>query len=80
MISLTVFEQSLRRRLIHIASDGTTDGAGASCVTYGEGKLVDPDGSRASGPTPHTRGPFRGLNEALGHVCMQRKSSMGVRC
>ena len=71
MISLTVFEQSLRRHLIRIASDGTTDAAVASCVTYGEfGKLVDPDGLRASGPTPHTRGPFRGLNEALGHVCM----------
>jgi hypothetical protein len=71
MITLTPFERRLRGHLLTIARGYPLNPGNPAGITYRDlGVLADPDGGRASGPQPNTRPPFRGLNEALGHISM----------
>jgi hypothetical protein len=71
MISLTVFEHQLRTQLRRLAAAADPAHPLECLTTYGAlGEALDPEGSRASGSQPNTRPPFRGFNEALGHVSM----------
>lgn len=71
MITLTTFELRLRTALLEIAAEIHPEQPQMACVTYKEiGERLDPGGAHASGPAPNTRPPFRGLNEALGHLSM----------
>jgi hypothetical protein len=68
MITLTPFENALRRALVDRVHGGNTDSPMNCCLSYKDlGLQVDPDGTSHY---PMTRPPFRGLNEALGHVSM----------
>jgi hypothetical protein len=68
MISLTAFERDLHRSLLNRARTASPSHADAALTTYvALGHELDPDGRVTF---PMTRPPFRGLNEALGHVSM----------
>lgn len=68
MISLTPFERALRRALVQRAGQqGSVDDPVASCIEYGQLRSVLPVGL-TDARYPMTIPPFRGLNEALGHV------------
>ena len=68
MITLTPFERALHRALVTRARSANADAPLDACMSYGElCAVVDPD---ATSNYPMTRPPFRGLNEALGHVSM----------
>ena len=67
MLSLTQFEHAIRSVLIdHAQRAGAADPMTA-CLTYTE--LGDELGDE-HGSYPMVKPPFRGLGEALGHVCM----------
>jgi hypothetical protein len=66
MTALTSFERSLKRTLIDHARRADPDKPHDARLSYGElGLELDPEGLSTY---PMTRPPFRGLNEALGHV------------
>jgi hypothetical protein len=66
MITLTPQERALWNELRTLASGLTTIDAEEHCISYKQlGRRVDPNGTWHY---PMTRPPFRGLNEALGHV------------
>lgn len=70
MISLTRPEQTIRRILIREASAATPGNPTTACLSYTElGVRFDPDGLHTD-HHPMSIRPFRGLNEALGHVAM----------
>lgn len=68
MITLTPFEHVLRRALVDRIGASASPDPREHCLSYRRlGLLVDPDDRSRY---PMTRPPFRGLNEALGHVSM----------
>src|ERR1041385_36829 len=68
MISLTPLEQRLRLPLIRRAPSADPGNLSQTCISYKDlGQEIDP--VHAS-HYPMTLPPFRGLNEALGHVSM----------
>lgn len=68
MIELSMHERIIWRLLRDRARSATHADPIPALITYGElGRLADPDGTWRY---PMSRPPFRGLNEALGHVSM----------
>jgi hypothetical protein len=66
MTTLTPFERSLQRTLMQRARSADPNEPRDACLSYTElGNEVDPE---SASHYPMTRPPFRGLNEALGHV------------
>lgn len=66
MITLTPQERAIWRELRTLAGGLTITDAEEHCISYKQlGRRVDPNGVWHY---PMTRPPFRGLNEALGHV------------
>lgn len=69
MINLKPYERHLHRILRDRAVAADPNNPTSALLTYGDlGRIADPEGIHASGPQPNTRPPFRGLNQALGHV------------
>lgn len=68
MISLTPFEYALRRALVSRVQGTDAESPMECSLSYKDlGLMADPD---QTSYYPMTRPPFRGLNEALGHVSM----------
>ncbi|MEV7046625.1 hypothetical protein [Amycolatopsis sp. NPDC051061] len=66
MTQLTPDERLIWRQLRNRARDASTTQPEAACIHYRDlGLLVDPDGRWHY---PMSRPPFRGFNDALGHV------------
>jgi hypothetical protein len=66
LIQLTADERFIWRQLRDRARAGATERPEAACIYYRDlGVLVDPDGRWHY---PMSRPPFRGFNDALGHV------------
>jgi hypothetical protein len=68
MIRLTPFEHVLRNALVDSVRAADSADPQGPCLSYRQlGQMTDPDGTSHY---PMTRPPFRGLNEALGHISM----------